>query len=192
VLARLWRRTEDPDTVAKPMPLTVAAHCCPQPLPPTIATDLCQKRRRKRVRVCRLYPKPQSQASIHARALLAFIQEECPEYVGGYVPRPDLERFYRRDLCTREGWGPHHWTAIARQLGELTKRKSVRHGGERFVGYRIPKPSTYAVPKRGFQAASADRNSELSDCFESGSAGRIRTYDQPVNSRGVSAFPETC
>jgi hypothetical protein len=140
VLARLWRRTEGPDTVAKPTPLSVVANPRTQLLPPTIAADHCQKRRQKRVRVCRLYPKPQSQASIHARTLLAFIQEECPEYVGGYVPRPDLERFYRRDLCTREGWEPHHWTAIARHLGELTEKKSVRDGGERFVGYQVPRP----------------------------------------------------
>jgi hypothetical protein len=140
VLARLWRRTEDPDTVPKPPPLTVAAHCSTQPLPPTVAPNHCQKRRRKRVRVCRLYLKPPSQASIHARALLSFIQEECPQYVGGYVPRPDLERFYQHDLCAREGWEPHHWTAIARQLGELTEKKSVRDGGERFVGYQVPRP----------------------------------------------------
>jgi hypothetical protein len=140
VLARLWRRTEDPDTVAKPMPLTVVADCSTQPLPPTIAANRCQKRRRKRVRVCRLYLKPPSQASIHARTLLAFVQEECPEYVGGYVPRPDLEKCYRRDLCAREGWKPRHWTAIARQLGELTEKKSVRDGGERFVVYQVPRP----------------------------------------------------
>jgi hypothetical protein len=102
VLARLWRQTEDP-TTAKPTPLSAVAYQSTQSLSPTIAADHCQKRRQKRVRVCRMYPKPQSQASIHARALLAFIREECPEYVGGYVPRPDLERFYRRDLCAREG-----------------------------------------------------------------------------------------
>ena len=98
-------------------------------------------------------------------------------------PRPDLERFYRRDLCVREGWKARHWTAIARQLGQITDKKSVRDSGERFVGYRIPAPRTYAAPKRKSGAPSADRISELSDCSETGSAGRIRTYDQPVNSR---------
>jgi uncharacterized protein with PIN domain len=77
---------------------------------------------------------------IHARSLLAFIQEECPDYIGGYVPRPDLERFYRNDLCGREAWKPRHWTAIARHLGEITSKKTVRHRGQRFVGYRVPKP----------------------------------------------------
>ena len=139
MLARLWRQTEDP-TTAKPTPLSAVAYQSTQSLPPTIAADHCQKRRQKRVRVCRLYPKPQSQASIHARALLAFIREECPEYVGGYVPRPDLERFYRRDLCAREGWEPHHWSSIARQLGELAEKKSARDGGERFIGYQVPRP----------------------------------------------------
>jgi hypothetical protein len=32
------------------------------------------------------------------------------------------------------------WTAIARHLGELTEKKSVRDGGERFVGYQVPRP----------------------------------------------------
>jgi hypothetical protein len=188
----MWRRTEDPDKVGKPTPLSVVTHPSTQSLPPTFAADHCQKRGQKRVRICRLYLKPQSQVSIHARALLAFIRKECPEFVGGYVPRPDLERFYRRDLCAREGWQPHHWTAIARQLGELTEKKSVRDGGERFVSYRIPKSSTYAVPKRGLQAAYEDLDSEPSDCSAIGSAGRIRTYDQPVNSRGVLQLLESC
>ena len=67
-----------------------------------------------------------------------FIQDECPEFVGAYVPRPDLERFYRYDVCGKEDWKPLHWTGIARQLGRLTERKTIRHKGERFVGYRIP------------------------------------------------------
>ena len=140
MLARLWRRTEDPDTVPKPLPLTVFADRCPEPLPRTVAQTLGRKRCQKRIRVCRLYLKPPSPASIHARALLAFIQEECPQYIGGYVPRPDLEKFYRSDVCRGEGWQPYHWTTIARRLSEITDKKSVRDAGDRFVGYRIPKP----------------------------------------------------
>lgn len=140
MLARLWRRTEDQDTAPKPLPLSVVANRCAEPLPRTVTESIVQKRRQKRVRVCRLYPQMPSPALIHARALIAFIQEQCPDYIGGYVPRPDLERFYRRDLCYREGWSPRHWTAIARQLGELTDRKSVRDGGQRFIGYCVPRP----------------------------------------------------
>ncbi len=183
MLARLLRRTEHPDTVTKPTPLSVVAYPSTESLLPTTEPDHCRKRRQKRVRVCRLYREPFSEAMIHAGALLAFIQEECPDFIGGYVPRPDLERFYRNDLCEREAWKPRHWTAIARQLGEITSKKTVRHKGERFVGYRIPRPSTYGVPKCRSKQTSADQNLDVSDCFEIGSAGRIRTYDQPVNSR---------
>jgi hypothetical protein len=143
VLARLWRRTEDPDTVAKPTPLTVAADCSTQRLPPTIAANHCQKRRRKRVPVCRLYLNPPSQASIHARTLLAFVQEECPEYVGGYVPRPDLEKCYRRDLCAREGWPLDRDSASARrayreEIGEGRRRALCRvSGAETMIGTQI-------------------------------------------------------
>ena len=140
MLARLWRRAEELDTVPKPLPPTVVANRCAEPLPRTVAQTLSRERRQKRVRVCRLYPKPAAKPLLHAQALLAFIQEECPQYVGGYVPRPDLEKFYRGDVCRREGWEPYHWTAIARRLGELTEKKSVRDDGDRFVSYRVPKP----------------------------------------------------
>jgi hypothetical protein len=134
VLARLWKPIGAADPLPKPLPLTVVVNRCAEPLPRTVAQTLGRERRQKRVL------KPPSQPSMHARALLAFIQEECPQYIGGYVPRPDLERFYRGDVCRREGWEPYHWTAIARRLGEITEKKSVRDGGDRFVGYRIPSP----------------------------------------------------
>jgi hypothetical protein len=139
VLARLWSRVEpEPQATPKPLPLTDARHPWRQPPPPTAASHRCHKPRQKAVRVCRLYPEPPSQAAIHAQALIALIQEECPQHIGGYVPRPDMESCYR-ELCMREGWKVRHWTAIARQLGELTDKKSVRHRGQRFIGYRIPK-----------------------------------------------------
>lgn len=140
MLARLWKRTDtEAETAPEPMPQTVVVNPRALPASPTDALKPCRKRRSKRVQVCRLYPKPPPKTQVHARALLAFIQEECPQFIGGYVPRPDLERFYRRDLCAREGWEPFHWTGIARQLGEITHKKPVRDAGERFVGYRIPK-----------------------------------------------------
>ena len=139
MLARLWTRSDRVEELT------------PQPLPPTVATTAAgflvqsatpidgPKRRPKPVRICRLYVMTPSEPLIHARALLAFIQEECPNFVGGYVPRPDLEKFYRHDLCNLKGWAPHHWTAIARQLGTLTQKKITRERGERFTAYRIPR-----------------------------------------------------
>ncbi len=116
----------------------------PKPLPPTLVSIPRQnqnfKRRSKQVRVCRLYPQPQPERLINAKALLAFIQEHSPETIGGYVPCADLDRFYRQDLCDLKGWKPRHWTGIARQLRTLTAKRTVRQSGERFVGYQIPRP----------------------------------------------------
>ena len=133
---RLWTR---PDRIEE---------LSSQPLPPTVAASLVQsdapidgpKRRPKPVRICRLYVTTPSEPLVHARALLAFIQEECPNFVGGYVPRSDLERFYRNDLCNLNGWTPRHWTTIARQLGAITQKKIMRERGDRFTAYRIPRP----------------------------------------------------
>lgn len=138
MLARLWQSSDRP-AAPKPLPGTGDVDYRPEPPPSLPIQDRSRKRRQKRVRVCRLYPKPPSEPLIHARALLAHVQHECPEYVGGYVPRPDLDACYH-EFCKREGWKPRHWTAIARQLGELTDRKTVRDCGQRFVGYQIPKP----------------------------------------------------
>ena len=141
MLTRLLRRSElEVQPALKPLPLSVVTNPRPQSTPHCPVRNLSPKRRQKRVRVCRLYPTPPSEPLIHARALLAFIQEHSPEYGGGYVPRPDLEKFYRRDLCNLKGWKPFRWTAIARQLGQITHKKLVRENRERFVGYRVPKP----------------------------------------------------
>jgi hypothetical protein len=42
VLARLWRRTEDPDAVPQPMSLTVAPHCGSELTPSTVAATVAQ------------------------------------------------------------------------------------------------------------------------------------------------------
>ena len=36
--------------------------------------------------------------------------------------------------------GNSPWTAIARQLGSLTKKREVKRGGVRFIAYQIPLP----------------------------------------------------
>jgi hypothetical protein len=117
----------------------------PKPLPPTLAAipgrNQNFKRRPKPVRVCRLYPQPQPERRIHAKALLAFIQKHSPEVIGSYVPVEDLDRFYREDVCGMHDWKPRHWTGIARQLGPLTcKKKMVRQNGRRLIAYEIPAP----------------------------------------------------
>lgn len=116
----------------------------PKPLHPTLVSIAAQnpspKRRRNHYRICRLYRQPEPETRIHARALVAFIQEHCADAIGAYIPCCDLDRFYREDLCALKGWEARHWTAVARQLGTLTHKRSIRRNGQRFVGYQVPRP----------------------------------------------------
>jgi hypothetical protein len=82
---------------------------------------------------------PAAEPLRQARALIDLIREECPDFVGRYVPKSDLERTYR-ELCAAEAWEPKHWTAIARQLGAMTKKRELKRSGIRFVAYQIPPP----------------------------------------------------
>ena len=120
----------------------------PQLADPTTAPNACSKleyrkavptRRPKPVQIARLYPQRPSEPLRQARALIDLIRDECPNFVGLYVPKSDLERTYR-ELCAAESWETHHWTAIARQLGSLTKKREVKRGGVRFIAYQIPLP----------------------------------------------------
>ena len=95
------------------------------------------QRRRRTVRVGRLYPEKRSDAEIHARAVISYIREECAHLAGSYVPQPDLAKFYG-EVCKSEGWSPRHWCSIGRELGKLTDKRLLQRGGERFRAYRIP------------------------------------------------------
>ena len=103
------------------------------------------KRRPKPVQIARLYPEAPPAPLRQARALLDLIHEECPDFVGRYIPRSDLERTYR-ELCAAQSWETHHWTAIGRQLRCLTKKRELKRAGIRFVAYHIPRPSSASVP----------------------------------------------
>jgi hypothetical protein len=96
------------------------------------------KRRRKRIEIENIYPeKSQSEAFIHATALLDLLKAECTP--GRYIKKKQLERTYH-ELCAAEGWNPRHWTAIARRLGKLTDKRTAKENGKKFVAYRVPKP----------------------------------------------------
>ena len=125
-----------PDRRPEPLSLTAVPNPCPIP---STQTDV-PKRRPRPVRVGRLYPEKLSEPQLHAKALLAFIQEECPQLIGTYVPCADLAKSYE-EFAAAECWRPRGWTAIARQLGSMTSKKSVKRGGRRFTAYRIPKSS---------------------------------------------------
>ena len=125
----------DPDQRPKPLSLTAVPNPCPIP---STQTDV-PKRRPRLVRVGRLYPEKLSEPQMHAKALLAFIQEECPQLIGTYVPCSDLTKSYEEFAAT-EGWTTRGWTSVARQMGSMTNKKSVKRSGRRFTAYRIPRP----------------------------------------------------
>lgn len=87
-----------------------------------------------------MYPTVPEPATVHARALLAFIQDQTPQFIGKFVPQADLEKFYIEVCCT-EGWVQCGWIAIAKALKPLTGGRKIyaRRGGRRFRVYRIPK-----------------------------------------------------
>ena len=120
----------------RPEPLSLIVVPNPCPLPST-QTDV-PKRRPRPVRIGRLYPEKVPEPQMHAKALLAFIQEECPQLTGTYVPCADLAKSYE-EFAAAEGWTTRGWTTIARQLGGMTIKKSVKRGGRRFTAYRIPR-----------------------------------------------------
>ena len=124
-----------PEQRPEPLSLTVVPDRSPLPL---TRTDV-PKRRPRPVRVGRLYPEKLSEPQMHAKALLAFIQEECPQLIGTYVPCSDLAKSYE-EFAASEGWHSRGWTSIARQLGSMTSKKSIKRTGRRFTAYRIPKP----------------------------------------------------
>ena len=118
-----------------PPPLTVVPNCRPQ----SEAATKGPKRRRKQIEFENIYPeKSQSEAFIHATALLDLLKaSDCTP--GKYIKKKQLERWYAA-VCEHEGWQPRHWTAIARQLGKLTDKRTAKENGKKFVAYRVPKP----------------------------------------------------
>ena len=141
MLARVlnWGREPGPSTGALnlgPLPPTpiMVPNCRPQ----SEAITKGPKRRRRQIEFENIYPdKSPSEAFAHATALLALLKAECTP--GRYIKKKQLERMYA-EVCAHEGWQPRHWTAIARRLGKLTDKRTVKENGKKFVAYRIPKP----------------------------------------------------
>lgn len=111
----------------------VVPNCRPQ----SQALTKGPKRRRKPIEIENIYPeKSLSEACIQATALLDLLKAECTP--GKYIKKPQLERMYA-EVCVHEGWQPRHWTAIARQLGKLTAKRTTKRNGKKVVAYRVPK-----------------------------------------------------
>jgi hypothetical protein len=111
--------------------------------PRPVAATGARSRRRQRIEVASLYPTTPEPALVHARTLLAFIQDQSPQFIGKFVPQADLARFYI-ELCRIEGWVQCGWIAIAKELKPLTggRKTYARRGGRRFRVYRIPRPGS--------------------------------------------------
>lgn len=138
-MKRLLRWTTEPCEAPEsadpnPCPETPSPSPAPKPTPKRIP-----KRRPKRVQISSLYPTVPSEKERHARELLAFIAEYAPDTEGTYVPARELERYYGEDFCAYQGWQPFHWTSIARQLRDMTAKRTVKKNGIRRVCYQIPR-----------------------------------------------------
>jgi hypothetical protein len=113
VLARLLRRTESPgQLLPQPAPLTAALDQCSHSLifstvPKQDAESAAKtgppKRRRKGLRVEGLYLEREPEPARHARALLELIQDECPEKIGGFIPRSHLSRATASYATAKDG-----------------------------------------------------------------------------------------
>src|SRR4051794_2618415 len=98
MLARLFRSIEGEPRTPLPRTSLTMPQSSAQPSGSTSGPDRRSKppyqntgpkHRPKPVRIARLYPQLPSEPSRHARALIDLIQEECPDFVGLYVPKSD-------------------------------------------------------------------------------------------------------
>lgn len=126
MLSRLAALTRSPEPA--PCPAVVAQGTVPLPCP--------RVRARRPVRVYRLVAEPPRPALVHAKALLAHIEEHTPDAIGQWVLKSDLEIVYRQ-LAEREGWPRLHWNRIGAELGKLTRKRTVKQHGRRHVAYFI-------------------------------------------------------
>ena len=147
MLRGLLKREEQKAEPLKPVPrsLTPIADSALRPAraTPDYGSQRCAstrtlKRRRKPAPVGSLYPQPEPEPLVHAKALLRQIQLHAEDVVGTYIPQSQLQRFYR-ELCEREGWTPRSWTAIGRRLNSLTDRRRLKRNGKQFRAYKIPR-----------------------------------------------------
>lgn len=90
----------------------------------------------KPARIVRLYPEASKPSAIHARALMRLVREQCPDAVGSWLLASDLARTYA-ELTKREGWTELSWCSIGRELGKLTRRRTVKRQGRRYIAYML-------------------------------------------------------
>lgn len=138
MLARLWKQGTEPGAETSPPMLAPNLHHLPTARVPASRRGpkpAAAKRRRTPVQFEDIYlvNRPEPDAVVHARALLALMREHCT--AGRYIPKAQLERMYG-ELCETEGWSPLNWVAIARRLGKMTGKRTGKRNGQKRVGYR--------------------------------------------------------
>lgn len=75
-------------------------------------------------------------ASAQAAKLMAIVRETVPEAQGHWLIVSDLAKSYR-EIAVQEGWPELRWAVIGRELGKLTKRKTIKKDGKRYVSYLL-------------------------------------------------------
>lgn len=110
--------------------------------------------RRKRYKLSRIYgvEKPTT-AEIHAARLLLDIADECPHFIGTWITKDELHRWYA-ELALREGWEVQGWIPIARALKTWTSCERPK----KRTSYLIPRP-TVALRRRAALAGSHSQQS---------------------------------
>jgi len=64
------------------------------------------------------------------------VRQQCPEAFGQWIIVSDLQRAYS-ELTKREGWTELSWCVIGRELGKLTRRRTVKRQGRRYIAYLL-------------------------------------------------------
>lgn len=120
--------------------------------PERVKTD--KGSRRKRYKLGRLYgvEKPTT-AEIHAARLLLDIADGCPHFIGTWITKDELSRWYA-ELALREGWEVQGWIPIARALKTWTSCERPK----KRTSYLISRP-TVALRRRAALAGSRSQQS---------------------------------
>jgi len=105
------------------------------------ATDLPAKSRKAAAKPAKIFrlvrdtkSKPIDHASAQAERFLKITRDAVPDAIGHWLIVSDLAKSYR-EIAQQESWPQHSWTVMGRELGKITKRKTIKSGGKRHVAY---------------------------------------------------------
>lgn len=129
-------QTTAPDHCTEPLSLGAVPGACPASLSSShVPTSRPRKRAAKPAPVFRLYPEPMRPAQMQAATFLKILRETI-DVNGHWLLVQDLSRCYR-EIAQQEGWPELGWTAIGREMGKLTRRRTIKRHGKRHVAYLL-------------------------------------------------------